>query len=313
MAATTTSIHRHVKAPRTDVYRTLLDPQAVAKWKVPTGMTCQIHTFDAREGGSFRVSLTYDEPTGTGKTTAHTDTYHGRFVHLVPDKKVVEVMEFETADPAMRGEMRVTFTLTDADGGTDVLAVHDNVPPGVAPADNEAGWREALGKLAALFERRPLNGRKRIDPTAFTHRFRQAVDASVAFAATMVRQPLPASWRFLIEPNASYDGNPFVDAEQVFPEESLPAGHRLGPWTFEEAVAWLWRDGNVPEWVDVLVHETSPEHTYVCLLCCGRFTGDEERLYYRNGLPPFGIKSPVLPIGWESVEASGRFDLPAVE
>lgn len=61
-------------------------------------------------------------------------------------------MEFETADFAMRGEMTVTFTLTDADGGTGVLAVHDHLPPGVAPADNETGWRMALEKLARFFE-----------------------------------------------------------------------------------------------------------------------------------------------------------------
>jgi uncharacterized protein YndB with AHSA1/START domain len=65
---------------------------------------------------------------------------------------MVEVMEFETADAAMRGEMMVTFTLTDADGGTDVLAVHDNLPPGVSPVDNETGWRMALDKLAALVQ-----------------------------------------------------------------------------------------------------------------------------------------------------------------
>ena len=64
-----------------------------------------------------RISLKYDEPTGTGKTTAHTDTYHGRL-----------------------------------NGGTDVLAVHDGLPRGVPAADNEAGWREALAKLAALVE-----------------------------------------------------------------------------------------------------------------------------------------------------------------
>ena len=82
--------------------------------------------------GSFRISLTYDAPTGTGKTTEHTDTYHGRFAELVPDEQVVEMMEFETAMDSMRGEMTVTFTLTDADGGTDVLAVHDNLPPGLS-------------------------------------------------------------------------------------------------------------------------------------------------------------------------------------
>jgi uncharacterized protein YndB with AHSA1/START domain len=142
-----------VNAPRAAVYRALLDARAVAKWKVPTGMTGQVHTFDAREGGPFRVSLTYDAPTGTGKTTAHTDTYHGRFAKLVPDEQVVEVVEFETADLALRGEMTITVSLSDADGGgTDILAVHDDLPPGLPTADNEAGWREALTKLAALVE-----------------------------------------------------------------------------------------------------------------------------------------------------------------
>lgn len=115
-------------------------------------MTSRVHVFEAREGGSFRISLTYDVSTGTGKTTVNTDTYHGRFVQLVPDERVVEVMEFETTDPEMRGEMTVTYTLTDAEGGTDLLAVHDNLPPGVSPADNETGWRMALDKLAALVE-----------------------------------------------------------------------------------------------------------------------------------------------------------------
>jgi hypothetical protein len=31
------------------------------------------------------------------------------------------------------GSVWSPFTLREADGGTDVLAVHDNVPPGVAP------------------------------------------------------------------------------------------------------------------------------------------------------------------------------------
>lgn len=152
MTANSTRSNRHMNAPRAKVYRALIDAQAVAKWMVPTGMTSQVHEFDAREGGLFRISLTYDEPTATGKTSAHTDTYHGHFVELVPNEKVVEVMEFETANAAMRGEMRVTYTLSDADGGTDVLAIHDALPPGVSPTDNEIGWRMSLDKLAALVE-----------------------------------------------------------------------------------------------------------------------------------------------------------------
>jgi uncharacterized protein YndB with AHSA1/START domain len=149
---TATRISRHVNAPRPKVYRALLDARAVATWMVPTGMTSQVHAFDPREGGVFRISLTYDAPTGTGKTTAHTDTYHGRFIELVPDEEVVEVVEFETADPALQGEETITISLVEADGVTDVLAVHDRLPPGLSPADNEAGWRSSLAKLAALVE-----------------------------------------------------------------------------------------------------------------------------------------------------------------
>ena len=148
-----TRVRWHIKAPRANVYRALLDPEAAAKWKVPDGMTCHVHTFDAREGGAFRISLTYDEPTSAGKTTAHTDTYRGRFVTLIANEEpVVEVDEFETSDPAMQGEMTITITLAEADGGTDLIAVHEGLPPGVSPADNEIGWRMALAKLAALAE-----------------------------------------------------------------------------------------------------------------------------------------------------------------
>ena len=147
-----TRIRYHINAPRSVVYRALLDADAIAKWKVPDGMTSRVHSFDAREGGAFRVSLTYDAPAATGKTTALTDTYYGRFLKLIPDEQVVEVSEFETTDPAMRGEMTITTTLTDANGGTDIFAVHDGLPPGVSPADNELGWRMALEKLAALCE-----------------------------------------------------------------------------------------------------------------------------------------------------------------
>src|SRR5438309_1727797 len=115
-------------------------------------MSSHVHEFDAREGGAFRVSLTYDAPTGTGKSAEHTDTYHGHFVTLVPNERVVEVLEFETADPALGGTMTMTTTLTAADGGTDVLVVHEGIPDSIPAADNELGTRMALDKLATLVE-----------------------------------------------------------------------------------------------------------------------------------------------------------------
>jgi uncharacterized protein YndB with AHSA1/START domain len=150
----TTSLTRRIRAPRAVVYRALLDMEDVRRWMVPDGMTSEVHSFDAREGGEFRISLTYDLPTDTGKTTARTDTYHGRFVRLVPDTAVVQAIEFETDDPSMMGEMTITYTLADVDEGTELVGRHENLPSGVSPADNELGWRISTDKLARLVENR---------------------------------------------------------------------------------------------------------------------------------------------------------------
>jgi uncharacterized protein YndB with AHSA1/START domain len=117
-------------------------------------MTAQVHVFDAREGGAFRMSLTYkdSEPSPGGKTSEGSDTFRGRFAELVPDEKIVEVIEFESQDPGFAGEMRMTTTLTDANQGTAVTVLCEGLPAGVAPEDNQAGTEQALRKLAALFD-----------------------------------------------------------------------------------------------------------------------------------------------------------------
>jgi uncharacterized protein YndB with AHSA1/START domain len=147
-----TRVTRLINASRERVYEALVDRAAVARWKVPAGMTCEVHEFDAREGGVLRISLTYDAPQRSGKSAGRTDTYHGRFVRLVPNELVVEADEFETEDPALRGEMTITISLSDAEGGTELVAVHDGLPSGVSPAANELGWNEALARLAAHVE-----------------------------------------------------------------------------------------------------------------------------------------------------------------
>jgi uncharacterized protein (DUF1810 family)/uncharacterized protein YndB with AHSA1/START domain len=150
-----TRVDGHINAAPAAVYGALLNPHAVALWRVPGGMTCEVLEFDGREGGTFRIALTYDSADGIGKSAAHTDTYHGHFQTLVPDKLVVEVLEFETTDPALQGEMTITTTLTAVDGGTDVVIVHGGVPDRVHAADNDTGTRAALANLARLVEPGP--------------------------------------------------------------------------------------------------------------------------------------------------------------
>lgn len=152
-----TEVTRVIEAPREDVYRAFLDPDAVTSWLPPDGMSGYVHRFDPREGGEFRISLTYrnqaDSPDRRGgKTTEDTDTHRGRFVELVPDERIVEVVEFESDDPEFAGEMKITVTLGDVDDGTEVTFRCTDIPSGIRPEDNEIGSRSSLQKLAALLE-----------------------------------------------------------------------------------------------------------------------------------------------------------------
>jgi uncharacterized protein YndB with AHSA1/START domain len=143
----TTRVSTTIAAGRDEAYRALTDPDLIARWRFPDGMRSEVQRLD---DGAFRVTLTYDAPDARGKTTAHSDTYRGRFTRLVPGELVVEVDEFETDDPALRGPMTMTVTLRDGNGGTELTAVHEGVPAGIDPPQNEEGWRMALGRLAAL-------------------------------------------------------------------------------------------------------------------------------------------------------------------
>lgn len=154
----TTRIGTQIDAPRSAVYPLLVDGDAVTAWMMPDGIAVEVHRFEAVEGGSFSITLTYDNPADTGRHDAGTvrqqhDAYFGTFRSLVPDEQVVEVLEFVTEKPEMTGAQTVTFTLTDAEGGTYLEVLHEGVPPGLSPAENEISWQLALTKLAALAER----------------------------------------------------------------------------------------------------------------------------------------------------------------
>jgi len=149
---TTTNHRQWINSPPDIVYRALLDPRAVQAWMVPDGMASQVHQFDPWVGGLFRVSLRDEAPTGSGRTSAHTRAYHGRFVELVATRRIVRTVEFETDDPAMRGEMRIVIDLAPVEGGTELTAVHEGLPIGVRLEDNDLSWRVSLAKLAAICE-----------------------------------------------------------------------------------------------------------------------------------------------------------------
>jgi len=63
-----------------------------------------------------------------------------------PPRKHFAIVNKRRAAP----RVEVTITLTDANGGTSVLAVHGGLPCGL-PTANKPAWRSTLATLAAFF------------------------------------------------------------------------------------------------------------------------------------------------------------------
>jgi len=117
-------------------------------------MTGEIHEFDARVGGGYRMSLFYppNELAFRGKTSNRQDMVNVRFVELAPPRRIVEAVSFVTTYPAFFGKMTMTATFEEASGGTEVTLVLKNLPPGLRAEDNEAGSRLSLDQLARRFK-----------------------------------------------------------------------------------------------------------------------------------------------------------------
>lgn len=144
---------RVIEAPVHRVYAALVDPDAVAEWLPPDGMSGRFERFDARPGGSYRMVLTYSAASASsGKATADSDIVEARFVDIVPGVRVVQAVDFISDDPAYAGTMTMTWEVAAVDAGTRVEIRAEDVPAGITANDHAAGLASSLANLAAYVE-----------------------------------------------------------------------------------------------------------------------------------------------------------------
>lgn len=134
------------------LYWAHLTPRSVAQWRAPAGMTGEVLAFEARKGGRFRMAFVYDDPAKRGKTSGQADVFEGEFADLIPGRKIVEKVRFESAGPDLAGVMTIITTFTPVPGGARVDVRIEDVPPGISEADHREGIRSSLENLARFTE-----------------------------------------------------------------------------------------------------------------------------------------------------------------
>src|SRR5215207_4203751 len=138
-----------IPASRATLYRAFTDPAALEAWQAPGEMTGKVHAFDLRLGGGYEMSLFYpvSDEESVGKSGEREDRFTTRFVELSPPARIVQVVTFDSDDPAFAGEMTMMITLEKQAGGTEVTMSYEGIPAGIRPEDNELGTQLSLEKL----------------------------------------------------------------------------------------------------------------------------------------------------------------------
>jgi uncharacterized protein YndB with AHSA1/START domain len=118
------------------VYELLTDAEHFVAWMAPTA------TIDAVVGGV----ITWTHLNG--------DTVEGRFVELVPDRRVVFTYGWERADVGIPpGSTTVDITLLPHPRGTELRLIHRGLDDPMADAHN-GGWTNYLARVASVAEGR---------------------------------------------------------------------------------------------------------------------------------------------------------------
>ena len=137
----TIRLHRVLKAPPQRVYKAFLDPAAMCKWLPPYGFTCTVHQFEAKVGGTFKMSF-------TNFTSGNSHSFGGKYLELKPNELIRYTDKFD--DPNLPGEMQVTVTLKKVSCGTELTVVQEGVPDVIPAEACYLGWQESLEQLAKL-------------------------------------------------------------------------------------------------------------------------------------------------------------------
>jgi uncharacterized protein YndB with AHSA1/START domain len=139
----TVTLHRVLATTPDKVYRAFLEPDAMAKWLPPNGFTCTVHHFDAKAGGTFKMSF-------RNFTTGGSHSFGGKFIELVPGERLRYTDTFD--DPNLPGEIQVTVTLKKVLVGTDISITQEGIPDAIPVEACYLGWQESLRNLAKLAE-----------------------------------------------------------------------------------------------------------------------------------------------------------------
>jgi len=150
---TTHTASRVILAKPRAIFRTLLDPDAIPAWRSSKRTAVRVEKFNPRPGGVYRLVF---EPTtkeeGGGEHGNGCRILEGRFIEILPDERIVEMVGPEAANSHSHASIKITTMLEPSRDGTKVTLIAQDTPQLTGDPDVRADMDAMLKSLANFVE-----------------------------------------------------------------------------------------------------------------------------------------------------------------
>ena len=133
------TLRRRINAPPAKVYAAFTEPQTIARWFGPQGVTSVSAETDLRVGGRYRI---------VAQMAADQLEVGGVYREIVPNEKLVYTWAWKSMPER---ESLVTITFKPEGAGTLLTLTHEQFVDEPARDRHQQGWAGALDKLEKLF------------------------------------------------------------------------------------------------------------------------------------------------------------------
>ena len=137
--AATLRVERRFAAPPERLFAAWSTADALSRWAAPGEMRSTAEV-DLRVGGRYRIAM--EGPDGAVHVVS------GAYREIDPPRRLVYTWQWERKDGFPETVVTVEFR-PRADGGTDLVLVHEGLPGEDSYARHAHGWDGSLDKLAA--------------------------------------------------------------------------------------------------------------------------------------------------------------------